>query len=92
MLMDALDLVERELAEEAEVAARLVARAAGGTGAGGAKGATGPVVVPKRKANPILLGLSPHKYMIRALRQVGGCAGGFVTAPCDGLVRDWWLT
>lgn len=57
MLMDALDLVEQELAEMEEAQER-------------ARGKGAKAAVATRRANPVLLGLSPHHYMIRALRQV----------------------
>jgi U3 small nucleolar RNA-associated protein 12 len=54
--MDALDLVDNELAELDDFNARIEA--------GGASSKA------KKQSNPLLLGLTPHKYMIRSLRLV----------------------
>jgi U3 small nucleolar RNA-associated protein 12 len=60
MLMDALDLVEAELEAQAERRAVVKEQAA--------RGAVSKVT--KQPPNPLLLGLSPLKYMVRCLRMV----------------------
>lgn len=68
-IMDALDLTEAELADLQEHTQAM--RAAENTEKdSGAAGSSQKRKRPQRNSNPLLLGLSPYKYMMRALRQV----------------------
>lgn len=69
-LMDALDLVEAELAAMREFEVNNKALAAE---AGSSKSSSSAVVVKKAKqynANPQLLGLTPYEYMLRVMRNI----------------------
>jgi U3 small nucleolar RNA-associated protein 12 len=65
MLMDALDLVEKELADIAERNLSFLNK-----NKGKKQGEKQEEKAPSGPKNPIMLGLSPYKYLARCLRQV----------------------
>ncbi len=70
MLMEALDLAEAELADIQEFEAGMRAAEAVSAQETTAGGKPAPVRKAQRNSNPLLLGLCPHKYMLRSLRLV----------------------